>query len=256
MRNVFYEKRLVWVMLLCGLFFVLSSCTKDLEDDGLGQAYTISDVAKKFEDIVLKMNPNLSTGDFVVQVQNGSIAGNDLDAEIVTRLDVYETQTADCYGDGSEGLQFYYLQTQQQKINGKLEKFKTDLNACLGDMLSDTYAIFLADINYPSSYSNTFYNINYSVAVEDAPQVIQDAGCPGMTSCKMRVYSLDFQQKVITPEGEEGLYHHQYKISPDVPWLARTLEYCISVKIELDGTEYPLQQCVHSTNFGNSSSAD
>ena len=84
----------------------------------------------------------------------------------------------------------------------------------------------------------------------------QDAGCPGMTSCKMRVYSLDFQQKLISPEGEENLFHHQYKISPDVPWLARTLEYCISVKIELDGAEYPLKQCVHSTNFGNSSSAE
>lgn len=249
MRKNIYREPKIWVLLLLGLVFVLASCKKNLNEEPLGPARSLNDVAESFVEVVKLLKPNdIEQNDWVFFFQKGMILGQRIDAEIATDLSVYEAQSAEC--SGTNGISFKYIETQQKKIDGKLEDFRWDRSACMPNDLNTVLLGYLFSLVAPDDYTNTFHDITTDFNVEMAPQAVVDAGCPGMNSCEIRVYNVSFKQKLISPEQEQRVLFHQYKISPDVPFMARDISYCISESVEVQGSPIAVKQCVEVRNFG------
>ena len=244
-----WRRGLLLVSLCC-----LGSCSKELQTEELGPAQTIYELAEKFQEIVQSMDDRIQVGDFAVQVQTGSVFGQDMGGDIVYRFDVYERSPVECRGQ--QGFRIRYREIEEKLVEGKREQFHFDREVCFNDLRSDSFQIFLSNLVLPSQFTNSFHNLRLDITVEEAPDVVQQAGCQGMQTCSMRVYNLRFYQRILTPSGEEDLRLHEYRISPDVPWFARVLEHCIAVKVRVDSLDYPLRQCIRSSNFGRESSSE
>lgn len=249
MRKSFHKNPRLWIFLLVGLALLMSSCNKEIDEDVLGPAKTINDMLGTFSEVVGSLdNSDISKNDWVFYFQKGMLLGNRVNAEIRMNVSVYSTEQAKC-GE-KDGLNFQYVETQAQKIDGKLEEFKWDRSACVSQDKNDLLFGYIYPLLAPSGVTNTFHNVKLDTAIERLPDGVVEQGCPGRDSCNIRVYNLEFYQKMLLKNGVERILYHQYKVSPDVPFLARDLSYCISQSVDLSGTPIAVKQCIEVRNFG------
>ena len=239
----------IWLLLLFGLFIVLSSCTKDLNESAEGEAKTFNDMVNIFVEIVPHLNPeNVELNDWIFLFQKGLIMVNRTEAEIVIDRSVFDVEDTSC-GDYS-GRYIQFKEVRQEKIDGKVEEFNKNGEDCIVFDKNYLLALYSLYFSAPEGVTNSFYNVKFNVTKELAPQGVVDQGCQGMPSCEIRVFNVEFQQKLLYPDGEEALYFKQLKISPDVPFLARDLSYCISLAVDIGDTSVPIKQCLEVRNFG------
>lgn len=251
MRRNFMHSRKLWIILLLGLFFIVSSCTKELDKEELGPAISFNEVAQHFSQITKIIDPSrINAREWVVSLQKGIIMGQrlDRDAEILTELDLYNVADTQCGEE--DGTLINYKETVNKKVNGKNENFESDKSACISKSRDTLLLSYLMSLVAPKDTINSFHDLSMVSSTESAPQAVVDQGCPNMPSCTIRVFNLKFKQKLIFPDGETIVRQLAYKISPDVPYLARDLSFCISLAVDLDGSDIPLQQCLEVRNFG------
>lgn len=251
MKKKLTSNKHLWILLLLGLFFIVSSCTKELEKDELGPAISINEVANQFAQVVQHIDPtDIKTREWVVTLQKGMVMGQriDRDAEILTQLDLYNVGDGQC-ADGN-GILINYKQTVNKKVNGKNENFESDEADCIAKSQQDLLLGYVGVFFPPKDTISTLHDLRFSVGTETAPQGVVDQGCPNMASCEIRVFNVELKQKLVFPDGKTYLRLLQFKISPDVPYLARDLSFCITLAVDVNGTDVPIKQCLEVRNFG------
>lgn len=86
--------------------------------------------------------------------------------------------------------------------------------------------------------------------LSEPPEAVrQDAKCGGLAQCQIRTTEVSFSE--VTKYDNQAPEKIQYVLllSPDVPYFARILEFCISTSVLVEGRRYRVVQCKKVRNF-------
>jgi hypothetical protein len=88
------------------------------------------------------------------------------------------------------------------------------------------------DLNEGIDRIISYHNLKVNTHLEDPPYSV-NARCPDSTNCQINVTEIDFDLVDWTFDPEGKKYHYHWKVSPEVPQLARVLDDCQQVSVAL-----------------------
>lgn len=106
------------------------------------------------------------------------------------------------------------------------------------------------NIKPESSTKVTFHNFKTSQALEDPPALVQaQENCGGLTNCKINVTTISYDMVVWENDVKNEKLAIVKRISPDVPFLARTLDHCQQTGVTVEGQRIVVTICAKVQNF-------
>ena len=95
----------------------------------------------------------------------------------------------------------------------------------------------------------TYHNLETFSTIEDPPKFVQErSNCGGVLNCKIRVQTIRFNQVEWSAKGHDR-YIREFRVSPDVPYLAAALSNCITGIVPYGEIKTLLRQCERVEDF-------